>query len=138
MALEKSVLNIEIIKELLRNYYDLNIISTQKLCLGTANCYRVADAKHSYFLKEFQSGFTQEDLLREAKLVTLLAEYDLPKDMAEDWVNAFSTEKGAAHLIIKAENREELLQFAFWRTEMCRQIELKASEISEELMKLNK
>lgn len=35
-----------------------------------------------------------------------------------------------------SEDREGLLRFAFWRTRMCREVEKKAKEISEELVKL--
>lgn len=37
------------------------------------------------------------------------------------------------YLIKKAENRDALLQFAFWRTDICREIEAKADEISRKL-----
>ena len=35
-----------------------------------------------------------------------------------------------------SEDREGLLRFAFWRTQMCREVEKKAEEISNELVKL--
>ncbi len=35
-----------------------------------------------------------------------------------------------------SEDREGLLRFAFWRTQMCREVERKANEISENLVKL--
>lgn len=35
-----------------------------------------------------------------------------------------------------SEDREGLLRFAFWRTQMCREVEKKAKEISEVLVKL--
>jgi len=35
-----------------------------------------------------------------------------------------------------SEDREGLLRFAFWRTQMCREVEKKAKVISEELVKL--
>ena len=35
-----------------------------------------------------------------------------------------------------SEDREGLLRFAFWRTKMCREVEKKAEEISNELVKL--
>mgnify|MGYP003305183290 FL=1 len=34
-----------------------------------------------------------------------------------------------------SEDKERLLQFAFWRTQMCREIEQKATSISLELLK---
>ena len=35
-----------------------------------------------------------------------------------------------------SEDKERLLQFAFWRTKMCREVEAKADMISNELLKL--
>ena len=35
-----------------------------------------------------------------------------------------------------SEDRDRLLQFAFWRTQMCREVESKAEVISNELLKL--
>lgn len=35
-----------------------------------------------------------------------------------------------------SEDKEGLLRFAFWRTQMCREVEKKANEISKELVKL--
>ena len=78
MALEHSVLIESVIKELLKTQYNLNIISTEKLGIGTANCYRLFDGNKYYFLKEFQSGFSEEDLIREANLVNFLAENGFP------------------------------------------------------------
>ena len=40
------------------------------------------------------------------------------------------------YLITKTENREALLDFAFWRTGICREIYGRAAEISEALMKM--
>ena len=46
--------------------------------LGTANCYRVFDGNKDFFLKEFQSGFSENDLIREAKLVNFLSKNGIP------------------------------------------------------------
>ena len=40
------------------------------------------------------------------------------------------------YLNTDSEDREGLLRFAFWRTQMCREVEKKAKEISEALVKL--
>lgn len=50
----------------------MNIVTVQKIALGSANCYRIFDNNNIYFLKEFQSGFSKEDLIREANLVNYL------------------------------------------------------------------
>ena len=78
MALEASVLNDSIILQLLKEHYGLNVDGIQKTQLGTANCYRISAEGSSYFLKEFQSGFSEADLDREAKLVNFLASHHFP------------------------------------------------------------
>ena len=40
------------------------------------------------------------------------------------------------YLITKTENQEALLDFALWRTDICREIENKAAEISDALLQL--
>lgn len=42
------------------------------------------------------------------------------------------------YLIDKTENRDALLQFAIWRTEICKEIYNKADNISKKLMQLSK
>ncbi len=78
MALEKSVLTDNIISDLLKQYYGLPFVSAQRLGLGTANCYRVFDGEKYYFLKEFQSSFLENNIIREAKLLEFLSDTDIP------------------------------------------------------------
>ena len=40
------------------------------------------------------------------------------------------------YLKLNSENKEELLQFAFWRTKMCREVEEKAEKISDVLLSI--
>ncbi len=78
MALEHSILNQDIITRLLKEKYDLSVKEVQKTELGSANCYRINDGKNDYFLKEFQSKFSKEDLVREARLLDHLAAKGIP------------------------------------------------------------
>ena len=78
MALEKSVITDTIISDLLMKHYGIHFASAQKLELGTANCYRVFDGKKYYFLKEFQSSFSANEILQEAELLEFLSESDIP------------------------------------------------------------
>lgn len=78
MALEKSVLTDEIIADLLMMHYGIHLVSVQKLKLGTANCYRVFDGNKYYFLKEFQSSFSDDIVIREANLLEFLSNTDIP------------------------------------------------------------
>jgi len=78
MALEKTVLTGELIASLLEKHYDLKVLSSRRLALGSANCYRICTGSGDFFLKEFQSSFCREDLLQEVSLVNLLAGRDIP------------------------------------------------------------
>ena len=78
MALEKSVLTQASITCLLREHYGLQVQSAQKTALGSANCYRVSCGEGMFFLKEFQSRFSSEDLRREAELCNFLCTRNFP------------------------------------------------------------
>ena len=78
MALEKSVLNEKIASDLLLQNYGISITSIEKLKLGTANCFRVYDGKKFYFLKEFQSSFSADTVIQEAKLLEFISHAGIP------------------------------------------------------------
>ena len=78
MALEKTVLSERIVSELLSKHYGKTLVTMQKLKLGTANCFRVFDGSKNYFLKEFQSSFTESAVVQEAKLLEFLSDADIP------------------------------------------------------------
>ena len=78
MALEKSVLTEKTIHTLLLQHYNISVHSIQKLPLGSANCYCVSDGCKKYFLKEFQSSFSPDDILQEAKTVQYLDSKSIP------------------------------------------------------------
>ncbi len=74
MAFEKTVLDVDSMKQILNQYYDIMVEDVKKLNLGSANCFKIVCKTNSYFLKEFQSDFAKDDLLREAELVKYLAD----------------------------------------------------------------
>ncbi len=78
MSLEKSVLNLEIIKRLISEKYKITILRVLPMLMGTANCYKLSDGSNSYFLKEFQSCFDESDLQREVKLTDYLLNHGYP------------------------------------------------------------
>lgn len=78
MALEHSVLNEQIIIELLKKTWGKSVVKAEKMPLGSANCYCVSSEKEQYFLKEFQSSFQIDDLTREVKLTKYLLEHGIP------------------------------------------------------------
>ena len=78
MALEKTILTGESLAALLHERYGLRVLSSHRLKLGSANCYRVWTETGDFFLKEFQSGCSAEDSGQEAALVNLLAGRGIP------------------------------------------------------------
>lgn len=78
MALEKTVLNDGIVSRLLAQHYGVKFLSMEKLDLGSANCFRVYDGDQYYFLKEFQSTFSEDKIVQEAKLLEYLSTSGIP------------------------------------------------------------
>ena len=78
MALERTVLNDEIVACMLSQQYGIDFVSMKKLNLGSANCFQVYDGNKYYFLKEFQSSFSQNAVIQEAKLLEHLSVVGIP------------------------------------------------------------
>ena len=78
MALEKTILNEEVTAHLLSRHYGITLCSMQRLELGSANCYRIYDGNQYYFLKEFQSNFSEDKIVREAMLLEYLTAAGIP------------------------------------------------------------
>ena len=78
MALEHSAFSGDELISFVNTHYGLKITSQQKLSLGSANCFRLSDVETSYFLKEFQSGVSEEDVRAEADLLVNLRERGIP------------------------------------------------------------
>ncbi len=78
MPLEKSTLSTDTIRALLAEHYGLSLLKALPLAHGSANCYCVFCGKDRYFLKEYQSSFTQDDLQRETQLVSYLVGHGFP------------------------------------------------------------
>ncbi|MBE6568800.1 MAG: hypothetical protein E7658_01110 [Ruminococcaceae bacterium] len=78
MALERTALNEDIVTRILSKQYGINFVSMQKLNLGSANCFRVYDGNQYYFLKEFQSSFSENAVVQEAKLLEYLSVAGIP------------------------------------------------------------
>ena len=78
MALEATILTPQRIRYLLHAHYGLDCTLAERLPLGTANCYRATVGDQSYFLKEFQSSISEEDVRREVGVVGHLAALGIP------------------------------------------------------------
>ncbi|HEY9574323.1 MAG TPA: hypothetical protein VIR32_02190 [Lachnospiraceae bacterium] len=73
MAFEESVLNNKIIASILLDEYGLHTVDVHSISFGSANCYKVSCAEGYYFLKEYQSWFTLDDIEREAQILEFLS-----------------------------------------------------------------
>lgn len=78
MAIQKSVLSEKKISKLLKKNYGITVDKTQRLHLGTANCFKVFAQDKIFFLKEYQDSFSEEDLKREAALNDFLLSQSFP------------------------------------------------------------
>ena len=78
MALEQSVLNEESICQILKEYWNINCCSIEKMKLGTANCYKINSGESIYFLKEFQSYISKQDIENENRVLEILFEKGVP------------------------------------------------------------
>ena len=63
MALEKTVLSPQSIRELLKEKYGIAVTDIERLPLGSANCYRISDGSKNYFFKELQSKFSEDKII---------------------------------------------------------------------------
>lgn len=94
MALERTVLNDDIVTHILSQHYGINFVSMQKLQLGSANCFRVYDGNQYYFMKEFQSSFSENTVIREAKLLDYLSIEGIPttqfyKTLNDEYITSY-------------------------------------------------
>ena len=180
MSLEKSVLDLAKMREILSSEYGLQLIDYSDLSLGSANCYRVHCKEGDFFLKEYQSDFTKNMVNTEADIVSCLISRDFPvagfvktksgdssityenhvislqdfalyvkeymkyapltkRDLeAMPFIYLFQLTQSSygykEYLVTKTENKEALLEFAFWRTNICRELYQRALEISAALI----
>lgn len=78
MALEKTTLTDAKIRALLSEHYGITAKELRRPAIGSANCYIIHTDGASVFLKEFQSGFSKEDIEREALLLEHLSRCGVP------------------------------------------------------------
>ena len=78
MALEKSSLNRETMRSLLLSEYGFRLIEESPLSLGSANCFKIRCKEGVFFLKEYQSSFSFQDVEKEAALVEFLLSKGFP------------------------------------------------------------
>ena len=78
MAIEKSLLNIEKMSDLLAREYGLHFKDANPFGVGSANCFKVNCEEGTFLLKEFQSEYLMKDIEKEAALVDFLSKKGFP------------------------------------------------------------
>ena len=99
MSLEKSVLDIDTMRDILSKEYGLHLIDSRSLALGSANCYKVHCEEGDFFFKEYQSDFTKETVDREAGIVEYLSSKDYPVAVFVKTVNGQNCITYEGHVI---------------------------------------
>lgn len=99
MSLEKSVLDIDKMRDILSQEYGFHLIDSKRLALGSANCYKVCCKEGDFFFKEYQSNFTKETVDREAGIVEYLSSKDYPVAVFIKTVNEQNCIEYEGHVI---------------------------------------
>ncbi len=72
--LEETTFKKDEIKDEIYEIYGISIEKIEKINQGTANIYKLFSNNNKYILKEFQSKYSEEDVLREIKAIGYLKE----------------------------------------------------------------
>lgn len=70
--IEQTKFNNEEIKKILKQKYNLNIKSIQKINRGSANIFKIETKDEKYILKEFQSKYNQKEIEKEVHVINHL------------------------------------------------------------------
>ncbi len=76
--IEQTKFNNEEIKKILKQKYNLNIKSIQKINRGSANIFKIETKDEKYILKEFQSKYNQKEIEKEVHVINHLKNKNLP------------------------------------------------------------
>lgn len=77
MGIQKSNLNDEKIKDLLKEKYDIIVDCITEVNRGTANIFKITADKEKYLLKEFSSNRTIESIQKEIDIINYLKEKNI-------------------------------------------------------------
>ena len=70
--LEQSTFNNEEIKKIVLEKYEIEITYIKRINQGTANIFKIGNEKNNYILKEFQSKYKKEDIIKEINAIQYL------------------------------------------------------------------
>ena len=72
MGIQKTNLNEEKIKELLKENYDIEVLNVEEINRGTANIFKLESLEEKYLLKEFNEKRTLESIEKEIDIINFL------------------------------------------------------------------
>lgn len=70
--LEQSTFNNESIKKIVSEKYGIEITHIKKINQGTANIFKIGNTYNNYVLKEFQSKYNKQDIIKEINAIQYL------------------------------------------------------------------
>ena len=76
--IEQTKFNNEEIKKIIKQKYNLDIKSVQKINRGSANIFKIETPAENYILKEFQSKYNQKEIEKEVHVINHLKNKNLP------------------------------------------------------------
>lgn len=74
--IEESVLTNELIADIIKKQYNIDVIKIEKINKGSANLYSLNN--NTYVLKEFQTKYSEEDIKREVLVINHLKKDNIP------------------------------------------------------------
>lgn len=70
--IEQTIFEKNEIRDTVNRVYGINVQKIERINQGTANIYKVFSEKEKYILKEFQSKYSEQDVLREIEAIKYL------------------------------------------------------------------
>ena len=70
--LEQSTFNNDEIKKMVYENYGIEITNIKRINQGTANIFKIENGNNEYVLKEFQSKYKKEDIIKEINAIQYL------------------------------------------------------------------
>lgn len=77
MGIQKSKLNNEKIKAILKNKYNIIALEITEINRGTSNIFKINSNNEKYILKEFTTKITKDTVVKEVKIINFLKERNI-------------------------------------------------------------
>lgn len=72
MGIQKTNLNNEKIKKIMKDIYGISVTDIKNIDRGTANIFKITDKNKEYILKEFSEGRSKESVIKETNIINFL------------------------------------------------------------------